>query len=404
MLHYSLTVIMLCMCLCVPRVFYIIDLTYPTKKEILLHEDDKVHPPSYDPSHLCSSLCPEFKNRNLNTGAYEKVSTSLDHRVCVYGYKFTKTEPANKANSDSIDYPWEVYQIHSIETVLPRAVHNIEFSEFKVPKSFVPDTVHVAGMQQVAIVAMAAGWKFGATKETSQLSDLIKSIEGGDFSRFSTTGDDLSMFREIVSSGRGETGGAEALLSNTEVQGVGTQLKVPGNEDTRNQVLCQWLGQELNNLNLDFVTKPNPMMGHTLSRHESSKEDFSWYIKPTSDHISAGVIAEESEPECEPIGGSGECKDKFHVKDEYQLLANMNKTAADIGYAALMKGILFNKITVYGLLVNYCEERISVVYKLEMDFRNSSSDLKRVESPLSITEGIVRTTSLMISCANLSIT
>lgn len=66
---------------------------------------------------------------------------------------------------------------------------------------------------------------------------------------------------------------------------------------------------------------------------------------------------------------------------------------------------LFNKITVYGLLVDYKTEKITKVYELVMDFSSRKSSLREAnDANLDIADGFLRTTLLLkaISCPYLT--
>jgi hypothetical protein len=77
------------------------------------------------------------------------------------------------------------------------------------------------------------------------------------------------------------------------------------------------------------------------------------------------------------------------------MIANMNKAAAHIAYKAGQKGIIFSKITTYGLLIDYKVETITKVYRLVLDFNTNEGRLLRCEKPLlNISVGLSR----VISC------
>ena len=59
----------------------------------------------------------------------------------------------------------------------------------------------------------------------------------------------------------------------------------------------------------------------------------------------------------------------------------MNKCAADVASEALMNGVLFSKINVFGLLVDYNKESVTKVYKLELDFITRNSTLRTCDEP-----------------------
>ena len=56
------------------RVFYLIDVESPIRKEIQLHPKDKVHPPDYIQKRLPPSLSAQhFHNTQLRNGTYRRV-------------------------------------------------------------------------------------------------------------------------------------------------------------------------------------------------------------------------------------------------------------------------------------------------------------------------------------------
>jgi hypothetical protein len=116
------------------RVFYLVDMLFPTKMEIVLHSQDYSDPATYLQEQVHPKLRPCFINRALNSGVYELVSTS-NVAIPTYFYTFQTTTPANAANQDTLeisrlsdDRPAEVTELlPEAEEVLP---------EYVVPKKF----------------------------------------------------------------------------------------------------------------------------------------------------------------------------------------------------------------------------------------------------------------------------
>lgn len=66
--------------------------------------------------------------------------------------------------------------------------------------------------------------------------------------------------------------------------------------------------------------------------------------------------------------------------DKNQMLANMNKCAADIAYKAVQAaGYFFDIITVIGMLVDYKANSMVKTYKLVFDFKGKRATLRRCE-------------------------
>lgn len=93
---------------------------------------------------------------------------------------------------------------------------------------------------------------------------------------------------------------------------------------------------------------------------------------------------------------SGENKDEAKDGDKYQLMANMGKTVTDIANDAVQQGLLFNKITVFGFLIDYREVLAKKVYKMECDFATAELNFTRCEQPkLPIEEAFQTVTAIL---------
>lgn len=79
------------------------------------------------------------------------------------------------------------------------------------------------------------------------------------------------------------------------------------------------------------------------------------------------------------------------------MLANVNKTAGDIAYDAVRAHIIFKRIIVYGLLIDYKERHISKIYKVVLDFVNGETTTLESSDKefLGLTEGFSRVTAIM---------
>ena len=67
------------------------------------------------------------------------------------------------------------------------------------------------------------------------------------------------------------------------------------------------------------------------------------------------------------VGAAGELKNDARTEHQWQLLANMGKVAADLGFMAVRAGKIFHTIKVYGLLVDIKDCRASAAI-LTLDF------------------------------------
>ena len=103
------------------------------------------------------------------------------------------------------------------------------------------------------------------------------------------------------------------------------------------------------------------------------KEDFSIYrlldndLSEDCDLEAATVMVsrEEDITEVESLmGAAGESKKGAGESNKYQLLANMTKVASKVAQKAVDGGKLFKKIIVYGMLIDYNENRARVAQKV----------------------------------------
>ncbi len=82
----------------------------------------------------------------------------------------------------------------------------------------------------------------------------------------------------------------------------------------------------------------------------NSRDDFRFFVKSGGSCEGASITANKALEECELTSADGDNKDEVVDYNKHQMLANMNKWAADIAYSAVSDGIL---ITVFGMLVDY---------------------------------------------------
>ena len=178
-------------------------------------------------------------------------------------------------------------------------------------------------------------------------------------------------------------------------------LKLKGNEVIRNQRLHIWLHEQLSKQPEKYIIFDNQTSEHSYTRHHRSMDDFGWFIEPgngvsCSNLQGASVtVIKEFKEQVHLFAGGGDCKEESADKDKYQLLANMNKTAGDIAYRAVIEHILFETITVFGLLVDYKEESITTTYKAVLDFNNGRTMVKSCDKKLELAKGFSCVTALL---------
>lgn len=307
-------------------------------KEIPLHPDDVLHPVSYAPHHLHSDLTPVLARAKYDLQGNQRSN------IGVYICNYSQTEPASSASQSSLSYDMIEKEPCEAEDILT-AQGDIEFKYFHVPVLFV---------------------------DAQDLHDLLDNMES------------------VL-----DVDEMKALIQTTRASRAESILSFKGNEEARNSKLIKWLKVELQKLPDEYKVLGNESSGHKCSRFHRSQEDFSWFIIPSTKQLH-GACASSYTEDCELIAASRDCKEQEKASDMFQLIANMNKTAADIGYEAVQNQCLFNKIIVYGLLVDYNKEKITKVYELTMNFVSMRAHLRQAhEANLDITDGFLRTTSLL---------
>ncbi len=109
----------------------------------------------------------------------------------------------------------------------------------------------------------------------------------------------------------------------------------------------------------------------------------------------ASVVAVDSLERDTLFAGTGDSKDNAVQSDIYQVVANMVKTAAELGYAAVLDGVLFKYIVVYGLLVDYKKEETVETCKLTLNFVERTSTLHLCNEPIPLTTSFERVTACL---------
>lgn len=129
----------------------------------------------------------------------------------------------------------------------------------------------------------------------------------------------------------------------------------------------------------DIVDNKQGAAKENICRYHRSREDFG--IHPLSFEgmeIAAGSVstnASYDDIDCLEAG-SGDFKQKAKKGHEWQLVANMIKTASELGYRAIQSGnVLFQNIKITGLLVDYHSQTIKDTAEIVLDFITRSSTL-----------------------------
>lgn len=292
------------------------------KKEILLHNDDVSHPLSYTPHQLHGDLIPILPN-----GKYF-LQCHRCSNIGVYIYSYVQTEPASSATSESLKY-YTVQKFNcKANDILPPQSDDIKFRSFNIPMLLIDHyEAHIVLRAAESAVSAAA----------SAMRELLSSLKSQDsitkdsvIPLVETTTDRLRFLcSPHASEVAGESESTEALLS------------FKGNEDVKNSKLVKWLTVELQQLPDKYRVLGDRSSQHKCSRFHRSQEDFSWFIEPQSEQLSgacaSSVLVDDVYTEnCEV---TGDCKEQEKASDMFQLIANMNKTAADIGFEAVQKDI-----------------------------------------------------------------
>ncbi len=178
----------------------------------------------------------------------------------------------------------------------------------------------------------------------------------------------------------------KTALSNTIVTCAPVPSAVYANELVINEHFGNWLSKVKPQ---DIFLYVNEASCTNFSAFNASKEDFILFS-----NSSAGVIMSDSVEFNEwasfagLFGASIECKmdSTFDVQD--QIIAEMHNVAAEVGRRLVTGNVVFNNITVFGLVVSYTREK-AMIYKLHLDFENSRVNIwKSDRGTHSITEGV----------------
>lgn len=352
------------------------DIASPVKMEIVLHPDDILHPIQYAPSKLHRYLTPNFQHSVFNNGVYVLLGNDKK-RIGVYIYQFTTTIAATSTKKDNLDYNKILVEENcEMNSIFPSNV-NLTFHIFEVPVFFVDDVDFKKGIEK--------GIKKGIKRCLVKLSqagcnESVKILEK------ETCEDDID---DLDSDDQAQAYDDQAQAYRDDIDDQVHKLK--GNENILNERLSAWIKEELEKLPEEYVMSFDQSSDHEHSRHNRSEEDFAFYVKPRNQCLNGGAIhaVDLSDPEhyvenCTLASSSGDSKNLAEDKHTFQLLANMNKTAGDLGVAALKANVLFNKMVIFGLLVEYDQKSVKKLLKLEVDYEKMKTLLKIVNQTNSL--------------------
>ena len=305
-----------------------------------------------------------MKHTTLNEGTYKRV---LKHASgSVYFYVFPSTEKASLASESNLD----------LDTTLV----------FKSPvNSFLPPVVAPTTFQ------IYIPQKFAGVEIVQQLfQQVMQEVQEGMKQR-------MQQGMQQVQQGMQEIMGRSTDKAIAEVN----RVAISGDEITINKYLLNELRSSLQDFTIIGEEKGTEL--EYYSRFHLSKEDFSFYhdstFKSSGDLTATAVVPLPMEMEGVECleAGTGESKISTEEKSQWQLVANMIKTSADMAYGAVKSGKLFKKIVVYGLLVDYTERVTKKVMKLQMDFvaRRSFLHVSKHAESLTLEQSFLRVTEIM---------
>lgn len=340
------------------RTFYFVDLVHPTRLEVSFPDNNSVPPTFYDPTLLHDNLCPKIKERSLNKGGYILLKQYEGGEIYWYGFPSTRGASTVGKNLD-LSSTFVDPDVKCAADILPPCSSQFT-AAFIVPMKFVPEPA----LNQAISQAVREGFEMALS-----LSQLTPDV----------------CHRKAVE-----------IASNVH--------KIPGEEPNRNDCLIDWLKDQLGS-DFHILGQKNPSENmmynkrtYYISQFGRSKEDFGFFNIRQFSRGSGGVSAGLVQPRIVDhlTAGAGDSKDEAAEKDQYQMIANMVKTAADLGFVAANSAVLFETITIYGLLVDYTHRKSLRQYKLVFDFERRSSILHKCDDEaIELTEAFERVTSLL---------
>ena len=173
---------------------------------------------------------------------------------------------------------------------------------------------------------------------------------------------------------------------------------IPANELLMNEHFGSWLSRVKPD---EISLEENEQSRTKFSVFNASKEDFRLFRCSDSGCAAGVIISDDSDVESNDVessdveldyvsGGLGaviECKIYKQIAQNL-IIAEMHNVAAEMGYQLVtQKKVLFDNLTIFGLLVSYHKER-ALIYKLDLDFKKSCVSIWKSNGRCSITEGV----------------
>ena len=273
-----------------------------------------------------------------------------------------KTSPASDANEDNLEMI--IVEMGEGRNILPSS-SQIKLESYMVPAAFVAHEDALLMVEKGMQEGMEKGRQEGMEKGRQEVLKLCK--EKVDVTVYSSIELCFSSPNPIPNPLSAPPAPPSAIPAPSNI--------VKGDEVTRNQHLTAWIRDQLEtHFRNKFVFKADEKSDKPISRFGRSKDDFCFFLKPeeVAQCLYGASVSEVSdEVELTAID-----EEKATQTDRNQLLANMNKCAGDMALAAAKKGIIFRKITVFGLLVDYYSRSVTKVFKLALDFNERKSVLE----------------------------
>jgi hypothetical protein len=265
-------------------------------------------------------------------GSYKCISR-LNGSSC-FLFAFSSTLPANGAKRR--DFTWLPRKALSVDLILP-----------DVPN---PPQRHLIIDDEVVLVAILPGYIEEVVKDVIKKGDMQDIPEAC----------------------------AELIAKNPP-------QSVKADKPTINKTVIRQLRESIFN-DFDVVDNETEEGEDNYSQYELSKEDFGIHPMEFNEEIRVGCVT----PSMDDDDDDDDTGDGSDTGD-WQLLANMYKTAAEAAYRSATSGTyLFNKIIVYGVLVCYSAKSTKRVAVLELDLINRNPSLKWCKADLNIENAFER--------------
>lgn len=313
-------------------------------------------------SDLPDEMAPNFTHKDnvkFNSGHYKLLKKHRDGSL-VYAYNFVKTTAASSAshanlelNSGAVKGPYNVLETEIIEEI----PSSITYHPFVISKEGIGKELHLRAIEETA-KGTAKGVLRRMKEKFPALATLTADVEN-----------------YIVGDIIGVPAGASAVVLADQVVQVQCYFELHETDCTKQFFLyAQHLYPDLH-----VVSEETFCGDFFFTRYALSKED------SAIDSLHKGVIQVLLVKEIDEVDGySGEgtpsTKKVEEPKSESQLLANMAKTSAMVAMQTIAMQLLFKKINVIGLLMNYELSCVAKVYKMTSDYSTGETVFKRAKS------------------------